>query len=83
MSELNMLNIYIYKFDKIVCKVAKLLKYRLPTFKDILTFLGRYYRDTSLIILYIIVKEINTQKIRSIKRLYHIKFVVKQGWQHP
>ena len=46
--------------------VAKLLKYQI-LFKDILTFLGLDYRDTTLTILYLFVMGISTPKIKSIK----------------
>ena len=49
-SELNIQNIKIYKFVKIIRKfIAKFLKYRI-LFKAILTFLGLAYRDALLII---------------------------------
>ena len=61
MSELNKLNINAYVY-KIVSKfVAKLIKYML-LFKDIMTFLGLYYRDASLITLYLVVIGISIQK---------------------
>ena len=51
--------------NKIVIKfVEKLTKYRIM-FKDILTFLGFDYRDSSLMTFYFIVLEISVSKIRS------------------
>ena len=40
---------------------------------DILTFLGLDYRVASLFTLYFVVPGINIPKIRSIRRLVHIK----------
>ena len=62
MSELNKLNINAYVY-KIVSKfVAKPIKFML-LFKDIMTFLGLYYKDASLITLYLVVIGISIKKI--------------------
>ena len=64
--------------NQIVSKfVEKLLKYRIM-FRDILTCLGLNYIDALLIRLYFVVLGISIPKIRSIGKLYHIKFFVKK-----
>ena len=64
-TELNNQNKNVKSHKKILSKfVDKLLKY-MKMFKDILTFLGLYYRDAPLITFYFVVLGISMPKIKS------------------